>query len=76
MKIKYNQVALPLLIKVGTKHLINVSYDQFNRIRGWVWNEISEIYSYNGRGLVEQIISRGAVTNYTYNGWNKVGILL
>ncbi len=29
MKIKYNHVALPVLIKVGTKHFINISYDRY-----------------------------------------------
>lgn len=29
MKIKYNQVALPVLIKVGAKHFINISYDKY-----------------------------------------------
>lgn len=46
MKIKYNQVALPLLIKVGTKHFINISYDRYNRINGWNWDKISEEYKY------------------------------
>lgn len=72
MKIKYNQVALPLLIKVGTKHFINISYDRYNRIDGWTWNEISEEYKYNRQGLVEEVKARGAVTKYTYNDWNKV----
>ncbi|XP_065207120.1 teneurin-a isoform X2 [Planococcus citri] len=72
MKIKYNHVALPTLLKVGTKHFINVSYDRYNRIDGWSWNDISEEYKYNRQGLVEEIKSRGSVTKYSYNEWNKI----
>lgn len=72
MKIKYNQVALPLLLKVGTKHFINISYDRYNRIDGWAWDKISEEYKYNKQGLIEEVKIRGAVTKYTYNDWNKV----
>lgn len=45
---------------------------RYNRIDGWSWNEISEEYKYNRQGLVEEIKSRGTVTKYTYNEWNKV----
>ena len=75
MKIKYNHAALPQLIKIGTKHYVNVSYDRYNRISGWKWNVISEEYTYNRQGLVEEQKCRGVVTKYTYNDWDKVSRL-
>ncbi|MBS0380650.1 MAG: RHS repeat protein, partial [Proteobacteria bacterium] len=57
----------------GTTVISAVTYEPFGGVNGWTWgNGTTVSRTYNGDGLVSQIVTAGATLGYTFDNANRI----
>jgi RHS repeat-associated protein len=57
----------------GTTVLSSVTYEPFGGVNGWTWGNGSTVSrTYNGDGLVSQIVAAGVTLGYTFDNANRI----
>jgi YD repeat-containing protein len=57
----------------GTSVLSSVTYEPFGGVNGWTWgNATTASRTFNGDGLVSQIVSAGVTLGYSFDNANRI----
>lgn len=71
LTITFDPAGLPQSFVAPNMFPLNISYDNFNRMDGWIWGPTEEKFTYDRHGLLSEITSGADGTKIlTYNEWN------
>lgn len=57
----------------GNSVLASVTYEPFGGVNGWIWSDGSTASrTYNGDGLISQIVTAGTTLGYSYDNANRI----